>query len=100
MPWMTIAAGSSPERLSYGGVQRSTSRVCPALASDGSFAMVLTTSSSVSVNLAALSPTQLRARWFNPLDGSFSAASSGLLANAGTVAFTPPGERVLVLDAG
>ena len=77
-----------------------SSRVCPALASDGSFAMVLTTGATVSVNLAALSPTQLRARWFNPLDGSFSAAGSSLLANAGTVAFTPPGERVLVLDAG
>jgi Putative collagen-binding domain of a collagenase len=52
------------------------------------------------VNLAALAPSAIRARWFNPLDGSYSVAGTGLLPNGGYMSFTPPGERVLVLDAG
>ncbi|WP_298824532.1 DUF4038 domain-containing protein [uncultured Piscinibacter sp.] len=76
-----------------------SSRVCPALASDRSFAMVLTTGASITVNLAALGPSLLRARWFNPLDGTYSAASSAALANSGSMTFAPPGERVLVIDA-
>jgi len=77
-----------------------TNRVCPALATDRSFAMVLTTGASVTVNMSALAPSSIRARWFNTVDGSFTTASSSLLVNSGTITFTPSGERVLVLDAG
>jgi hypothetical protein len=45
-----------------------SSRVCPALAFDRSVAMVLTTGASITVNLAALAPSAIRARCFNPLD--------------------------------
>ncbi len=76
-----------------------TSRVCPALASDGSFAMVLTTGAAVTVNLSALAPAQLRARWFDTLNGGYSSASGVVLTNTGTQTFTPSGESVLVLDA-
>jgi hypothetical protein len=77
-----------------------TTRVCPALASDRRTALILTTGTAITVNLAALAPAQLRARWFNPLDGTYTAVAGSPLANTGSRSFTPPGERVLVLDAG
>jgi Putative collagen-binding domain of a collagenase len=81
------------------GLSSGSSRICPALASDGSYAMVLTTGASLTVKLSTLVPGQLRARWFNTLDGSFSSASGAALTNSGLQTFTPTGERVPVLDA-
>lgn len=75
-----------------------TSRICPARASDGSFAMVYTGGSNFTVNMAAFTPSSVRARWFNPTTGAYSTASGSPFANTGTQAFTAPGERVLVLD--
>lgn len=72
--------------------------ICPARASDGSFAMVWTNGANFTVNLAALSPSSVRARWWNLSTGSFTAINN--YANSGTQAFTAPGSRVLVLDAG
>ena len=72
--------------------------VCPALASEGSFALVGTPGSSVTVNMAALSAPNVRARWWSFDTGSFTAI--GTFANSGTRSFTAPGGRILVLDAG
>jgi hypothetical protein len=76
-----------------------TLRICPALASDHSFAMVWTTESRFSLNMAALATPSIRCRWYDPLEGAFTAVSDSPVANTGIRAFSPPGEGVLVLDA-
>lgn len=75
-------------------------RVCPARASDGSFAMVwIPTSQSVTVVMSALSPSSVRARLYNTTDGTYSTVSGSPFANTGTQSIASGGERVLVLDA-
>jgi len=75
-------------------------RICPALASDGSLAMVWRpTSGASTVNLAALAPGSVRARFFNPVDGTYSTVSGSPFTNSGTRSINWPGERILVLDA-
>lgn len=83
------------------GTSGSTARICPALSSDGTFAMVWTVGSNVTVNMAALGVSSVRARWFNPITGTYSTDASSPLANTGTHVFTVPGagDYVLVLDA-
>lgn len=76
-----------------------TGRVCPALASDGSFAMIFTPSVNVTVAMSAFTPSSVRGRWFDPTTGTYSTASGSPYSNTGTQSFTAPGERVLVLDA-
>jgi len=76
------------------------SRVCPARASDGSFAMVyIPASQSVTVVMSALAPSSVRARLYDPTAGTFSAVSGSPFANTGTQSIASGGERVLVLDA-
>lgn len=74
-----------------------TATICPALASDGSFAMVWTPNVPITVVMSALAPSSIRARWFNYGDGTYTAI--GTYGNTGTQAFTPSGNRILVLDA-
>ncbi len=77
-----------------------TSRVCPALASDGSFAMIWKPGSgALNVNLAALTPATVRARFFDTVTGTYSTVTGSPFKNSGSVSFQWPGERVLVLDA-
>jgi len=71
--------------------------ICPARANDGSFAMIWTPAANFTVNMAALSPSSVRARWWNYSTGAFTAIAN--YANSGTQAFTAPGNRILVLDA-
>lgn len=73
------------------------SSICPALASDGSFAMVWTPNVAITVVMSALTPSSVRARWFNYGDGSYTAI--GTYSNTGTQVFTPSANRILVLDA-
>jgi hypothetical protein len=72
-------------------------RIYPALASDDSFAMVWTNGANFTVDLSALAPSSIRARWWNPGSGAFTAIAT--YSNSGTQAFTAPGSRILVLDA-
>jgi hypothetical protein len=73
-------------------------RVNPALASDGTFAMVyVPTSQTVSVVMTALTPTSVRIRLYDPTNGAYSTV--GTFANTGTRAIPTGGERVIVLDA-
>lgn len=79
-----------------------SSAICPALASDGSFALIFVPnlSQSLTVNMAALSPSSVRARWWSFGSGSFTAIAN--YSNTGTQGFTSPGSgayRILVLDA-
>lgn len=71
--------------------------ICPALASDGSFALIWSPGSSLTVNFAALAPANVRARWWDWGSGSFT--TIGNFANSGTRQFTAPSYRILVLDA-
>ena len=82
------------------GLGSGTGRICPARASDGSFAMVwVPGTSGITVNMAALAPSNVRVRWFRATTGTYT--SVGTFANSGSRTFTPPGaESVLVLDAG
>ncbi len=75
------------------------SRVYPARASDGSFAMVYVPSSqSVSLSLSALSVNPLRIRLYDPTNGTFTTHTASV-SNSGTVSVATGGERVIVLDA-
>jgi hypothetical protein len=71
--------------------------ICPALASDNTFAMIWTPGANFTVNMAAFAPSSVRARWWNFDTGAFTAIAN--YANTGTQAFTAPGNRILVLDA-
>lgn len=78
-----------------------SARICPALASDGSFAMIWKPSSgTVTINLAALTPTLVRARFYETTTGRYSTVGGSPFPNSGTRSFSWPGESVLVLDAG
>lgn len=81
-------------------------RICPALAADGTFAMIWKPATvAMSINMAALAPTSVRARWFDPGNGTFRVVSGSPFANAGTRVFADPGlnsvnasDWILVLD--
>jgi hypothetical protein len=78
-----------------------STRICPALASDGSFAMIWKpTSGSATINLSAIASARVRARFFDPVNGTYTTVAGSPFPNSGTQVFTWPGERVLVLDAG
>ena len=98
-PWWTLVPRTDAtlvtSPLGSGGT-----RICPALASDGSFALIWTTGGSLTVILAALTPARLRTRWFNTVTGTYAAAGSGSYPNGGVVQFTASGESVLVIDQG
>ena len=81
------------------GLGVGTNRICPALASDGSFAMIWSTGGAFTVDMSALAPSAVQARWYNTSNGTFSAVSGSPFVNSGTVEFTPSGERVLVLQS-
>ena len=77
-----------------------TARICPALASNGSFAMIWTPSStSLTVNLNALTGIAgtVRARRYNPTNGTFSAI--GTYTKSSSQSISSGGEGVVVLDA-
>ena len=84
-------------RLVTSDLGSGSARICPAMASDRSFAMIWTTGKTFAVDLSALSPVAMRARWYDTLRGTYSPAVA--LPNVGVRSFVPAGESVLVLDA-
>lgn len=82
------------------------SRAAPALASDGSFALVWKNDSlPITVNLAALSKPSIRARWFDPLNATYRTVFGSPFTNTGAQSFAHPGANsnaglswVLALD--
>lgn len=77
-----------------------SSALSPALAVDGTFALVFTPGATFTVNMASLSIGSVRARWFDVRTGAYTAISGSPFVNSGSRSFSPPGERILVLDAG
>lgn len=74
--------------------------ICPALASDGAFALIWAPfGANFTVDLSAFSVGSVRARWWRYDDGTFTTASGSPYSNSGTQAFSTPGYRILVLDA-
>lgn len=80
------------------GTSGTTGRVCPALAADGSFALIWTPSVAVTVVMTNFRQSSVRARWFDPSDGTFSAVSGSPFSNTGSQTMTPAADCVLVLD--
>lgn len=75
-------------------------RVAPSRANDGSFAMIWTPNTSAfTVNMTALTPASVRARWWDPTTGLFSDVLGQPFLNISTRVFAALGPRVLVLDA-
>ncbi len=75
------------------------SRICPALASDGSFAMIFVpTSTTVTLVKSALSPSSIRIRLYDPTNGTYSTHTAST-SNTGTASVATGGERVIVVDA-
>lgn len=94
-----LLAPQTGQRLVVSDLGAGSARICPALAADRSFAMIWTPGTRFTVDLAALAPSALRARWYDTLRGTYLPAEVGALANNGAHGFFPPGEAVLVLDA-
>lgn len=82
------------------GLDSKARRIYPALASDGSFAMIYVPDArTVSVLMSALRPDLVRARFYNPARGTYETVADSPYPNSGTRAFKTVGERVIVLDA-
>lgn len=76
-----------------------TARVCPALASDGTFAMIWVPSSqTVTLVKSALSPSTIRVRLYDTTAGTYSTHTAST-SNTGTLSVATGGERVIVVDA-
>lgn len=80
------------------GTSGTSGRVCPALASDGSFAMIWTPTVNVTVVMTNFRQSSVRGRWFDPSTGVYTTASGSPYSNSGSQSFTAPGDRILVLD--
>lgn len=77
-----------------------TGRICPARASDGSFAMIyVPVSATVTVVMSALTIGSIRARLYDPSTGTYSTVPGSPFPNTGTQNIATGGERVIVLDA-
>lgn len=73
-------------------------RVCPALASDGSFAFIWKPASgNVTVNMAAINAASIRARFFDPVNGTYATVTGSPFPPSSQI-INWPGERVLVLE--
>lgn len=75
-------------------------RLYPALASDGSFAMIyVPCTQKVIINMSSFSPRHVRARLFDPARGTYGAVDGSPFINSGIVSIRTGGERRIVLDA-
>lgn len=80
------------------GTSGTSARVCPALAADGSFALVWTPTVAVTVVMTNFRQSSVRARWYDPSDGSFTTVSGSPFSNSGSQTMTPSTDCVLVID--
>jgi hypothetical protein len=82
-------------------------RVYPALASDGSFAVIWKNdTNSITVVMSNLQPSSVRARWYDPSNNTYTTVSGSPFANTGSQSIGHPGNNsggttdwVLVLDS-
>jgi len=75
-------------------------RLYPALAGDGSFAMIyVPRAQKVTIDMSSFSPRHVRARLFDPARGTYGAVDGSPFINSGVASIRTGGERVIVLDA-
>jgi hypothetical protein len=75
-------------------------RLYPALARDGSFAMVYVPQGQhVSISMSSLTPPLVRARLYDPTRGTYGPVPGSPFASSGTSDIWTGGEAVVVLDA-
>lgn len=80
-------------------LSEAATRVVPAMASDGTFAMVYVPSSqTVTLVKSALSPSSIRVRLYDPTNGTYSTHTAST-SNTGTLSVATGGERIIVVDA-
>ncbi|MBN8280414.1 MAG: DUF4038 domain-containing protein [Gammaproteobacteria bacterium] len=89
------------------GAGTGAARAPAAKAADGSFAFIYTRDvRDLTVDMGAMSPSEVQARWYDPTNGTFTAVAGSPFAPAGSRVFRPTGTNalgrsdwVLVLDA-
>lgn len=96
--WKLVATTDTTLVTSALGTSGTADRICPALSVDGDRAVIWvpSTNATLTVDMGAFRIPQVRARWFNPADGTYTAI--GTYSNGGTRSFTASGDRLLVLD--
>jgi hypothetical protein len=106
LAWWTLVPDTGNTLLTS-GVSTGSSRAVAARSSTGSTAVVYTPSvRSMNIALSRLSGPHVRARWYDPTNGTYATVSGSPFAASGTTAFTPTGANaggfgdwVLVLDS-
>ena len=104
--WWTLVPDFSNNFLTA-GIGSGATRAPAAVAGDGTFAFIYTRDvRDLTVDMAKLSPLSVRARWYDPTNGSFVAVAGSPFPNTGSRVFRPTGNNslgktdwVLVLDA-
>jgi len=89
------------------GTGTGASRAATTRASDGTFVLSYTPSvRDLSIDMARLAGPNVRARWYDPTNGAFTAITASPFAASGSRTFTPPsanaagdGDWVLVLES-
>jgi hypothetical protein len=105
-PWYTLEPKTDASLVSS-ALGSGQARVCPARSADGTFAAILKNdASSITVVMSAMSPSSVRARWYDPSNGTLSAVSGSPFANTGSQTIAHPGNNsagstdwVLILNA-
>lgn len=96
--WTLLEPKTGTEVISSSLGSGST-RICPALASDGTFGLIwVPTSQTVTLVKSAFSPSNIRVRLYDPTAGTYSTHTAST-SNSGTLSVATGGERVVVVDA-
>jgi len=106
LAWWTLVPDTAGT-LVTSGVGNGTTRTAAARASTGEFALIYMPSSrTIAVSLGQLSGPNVRARWYDPTNGTYSAVTGSPFAASGSRTFAPTGNNsrgfsdwVLVLES-
>ncbi len=91
LAWWRLVPDSG--QLIVAGQSSGGSFAAASTAADGSFAVIYDPGQALGINLAHLGGPHVKARWFDPSNGAYVDAVSSVLANSGTITFTPPGNN-------
>jgi hypothetical protein len=104
--WSTLQPDTNNTFLTAGAGSGGT-RAVAARASSGAFALIyMPTTRAVTIDLSQISGPNVRARWYDPASGIYTAVAGSPFPAAGSLVFTPTGTNasgygdwVLVLDS-
>jgi hypothetical protein len=97
-PWWKLMP-STDGRLVESDLMTGANRVCPARATDGSFALIWSAGNPFAVDFAALPRSGIRAVWFDTVKGVYHGLAESPFSNEGVLPFAAPGEGVLILES-